>query len=80
MVNAYSKVVYIQGDRKKYFSLFYQTNPDNFYSEQLKSKFKLLREAKSTLVNIQKSQLQGSPLLDQKMNPIREQNTNLFFF
>ena len=48
-----------------------------FDSIQLESKFILLREAKSTLVIIQKSQSRGSSLLDQKCT--RFEKTSFFF-
>ena len=71
--------IYRAADKKSTFQFLIKQILITFDSEQLESKFKLLREAKSTIVIIQKSQLQGSSLLGQKMDPIREKNPKKIF-
>ena len=80
----FNKAIYIYIyrviEKKSTFSFFIKQIRITFYSDQLESKFKLLREAKSTLVIMKKSQLLGSSLLEQKMDPIRDKNTKFCFF
>ena len=76
VINIY---IYRVAHKKSTFQFLIKQILITFDSKQLESKFKLLREAKSTLVIIPKNQSQGSLLLDQKMDPIREKNSKIFF-
>ena len=72
-------LMYRVAPKKSTFQFLIKQILITFDSAWLESKFKLLREAKRTVVIIQKSQLQGSSLLGQKMDPIRAK-TPIFFF
>ena len=57
---------------KKTFHFLIKHFQITFEPEQLELKFKILLKARQTFVIIQKSQLRGSSLLDQKLDPIRK--------
>ena len=72
--------IYIQGgQQKKYFSVFDQTNPDDFLLWTARIKIWFVVEIKEYAYNYTKSQSLGSSLLDQKMDPIQEKKIFFFF-